>query len=79
MIVLTRQWVADNRDKVKPVPAIVTKELSEYAKNMSDFRFHITSKNLVNPANKPDEFEIEALSFLKKAEKNFQKFQNSKI
>ena len=31
MIVVTRQWVADNRDAVDPVPAVVTKELAKYA------------------------------------------------
>jgi signal transduction histidine kinase len=71
MIVLTRQWVADNRDRVVPVPAIVTKELSEYAKKMSNFRFHITSDKLVNPENRPDEFEKRALNFFKQGGKEY--------
>lgn len=62
MIVITRQWVADNRDMVDPVPAVVTKELSEYAKYMATFRFHITSSRLVNPDNAPNEFEKRALA-----------------
>lgn len=66
MIVLTRQWVADRRDEVKPVPAIVTKELSTYAKNYSNFSFHITSDRLINPDNKPDDFEKRAISFFRK-------------
>ncbi|WP_022850343.1 sensor histidine kinase [Limisalsivibrio acetivorans] len=65
MVVITRQWVAENRDDVRPVPAVVTKVLSEYADVMSDFRFGITSTELINPDNAPDEFEIRALSELK--------------
>jgi len=61
MIVITRQWVAENGDRVEPVPAVVTKELSQYAKTMSSFRFHITSDNLVNLDNAPTEFELEAM------------------
>ncbi len=57
MIVVTRQWVADNRDMVMPVPAVVTKELSRYANHMADFKFHITSDKLVNPENAPTSFE----------------------
>lgn len=64
MILITRQWVAENRDDVKPVPAVVTKELSKYAGVMSRFRFHITSTTLINPENAPDEFEKRALSAL---------------
>lgn len=61
MIVITRQWVAENRDEVAPVPAVVTKELSKYAENMSDLRFHITSRKLINPENAPDAFEVRSL------------------
>ncbi len=44
MLVVTRQWVAENRDSITPpVPAVATKQLSEYAAVMTDFRFHITS------------------------------------
>ena len=78
MIVLTRQWVADRRDEVKPVPAIVTKELSTYAKNYSDFSFHITSDKLINPSNRPDEFEIEAMNFFKKGKKEYFVFVEDK-
>ncbi len=74
MIVLTRQWVADKRDEVKPVPAIVTKELSNYAKNFSNFSFHITSDKLINPDNKPDMFEKRAMAFFKKGKKEFYTF-----
>jgi len=62
MLVVTRQWVAENRDEIVPVPAVATKMLSEYARTMTDFRFHITSDMLINPENAPDEFEIRALN-----------------
>ncbi|MBI5051035.1 MAG: DUF3365 domain-containing protein, partial [Nitrospirae bacterium] len=42
-------------------PAMVTKELSEYARKEGLFWFHITSLKLVNPENAPDEFEKSAL------------------
>ena len=64
MIIITRQWVAENRNDVRPVPAVVTKELSKYAGVMSRFRFHITSTSLINPENAPDEFEKRALNAL---------------
>jgi len=57
MIVITRQWVAENRGRIEPVPAVATKELSLYADKMANFRFRITSDILVNPDNAPDEFE----------------------
>ncbi len=62
MIIVTRQWVADNRDAVDPVPAVVTKELAKYANHMSTFKFHITSDKLVNPENAPNSFEKDALN-----------------
>lgn len=42
-------------------PAFMTRELSEYAEKEEIFRFHITSLRLMNPHNKPDEFEEKAL------------------
>ena len=42
-------------------PAMVTKELSNLLNAKSDFRFHITSLRLKNPANAPDDFERQAL------------------
>ncbi len=62
MIIVTRQWVADNRDAVDPVPAVVTKELAKYANNMTAFKFHITSNKLVNPENATTIFEENALT-----------------
>lgn len=65
MIVITRQWVADNNNRIEPVPAVATKELSVYANRMANFRFHITSDVLVNPANVPDEFEKRAIKYFR--------------
>jgi len=62
MLVVTRQWVAENRDEIQPVPAVATKALSEYAAVMTDFRFHITSDILINPENAPDAFEKRAMA-----------------
>jgi diguanylate cyclase (GGDEF)-like protein len=42
-------------------PALMTREISEYASKEGLFTFHITSLKLVNPQNKPDEFEERAL------------------
>ncbi len=42
-------------------PAMVTKDLSEYAREQGLYWFHITSLKLMNPENAPDEFEKNAL------------------
>ena len=65
MIVVTRQWVAENRDRIEPVPAVATKELSRYADDIASFRFHITSDKLINPENAPSSFELEAMHEMK--------------
>jgi hypothetical protein len=49
------------RKFIKESPAMVTKELSRYAKEKGLFWFHITSLKLVNPENAPDAFEKAAL------------------
>jgi two-component system NtrC family sensor kinase len=46
---------------VKRNPAMVTRELSEYASQADFCRFRVTSLKPVNPANAPDEFERKAL------------------
>lgn len=46
---------------VKRNPAMVTRELSEYASQADFCRFRVTSLKPVNPANAPDEFEKKAL------------------
>ncbi len=72
MIVVTRQWVAENRDQIQPVPAVATKQLSTYAARMTDFRFHITSMQLINPENAPDEYEVRALGLFAQGAKEHQ-------
>lgn len=49
------------RKYIKESPAMVTKELSKYAKEEGLYWFRITSLKLVNPENAPDEFERDAL------------------
>lgn len=45
----------------RKTPAMVTKDLSKYAKGKGLYWFHITSLKLMNPENAPDEFERESL------------------
>ncbi|MCB4203916.1 DUF3365 domain-containing protein [Deferribacterales bacterium Es71-Z0220] len=72
MIIITRQWVAENRDRIEPVPAVATKELSKYANKMTNFRFHITSDILVNPENAPDDFEKGAIKLFRNGVKEYE-------
>ncbi len=41
-------------------PALMTREISEYARESGDFIYHITSINPLNPNNTPDDFEKSA-------------------
>ena len=50
------------RKYVRQSPAMVTKELSRYAREKGLYWFNITSLRLINPANAPDEFERTALT-----------------
>ena len=50
------------RKYVKQTPAMVTKELSQYAREKGMYWFHITSLKLLNPENAPDDFERNALT-----------------
>ncbi|GER92481.1 histidine kinase [hot springs metagenome] len=52
---------------VRETPAMVTKELSKYAKDKGLYWFHITSLKLINPGNAPDDFERNALNQFEKA------------
>ena len=45
----------------KKNPALMTREISEIADREGAFQFHITSLNPLNPNNKPDSFEQQAL------------------
>ena len=49
-------------------PALVTRELSEYAETMRGYRFHITSNHLVNPVNAPSDFEVESITQFEQGE-----------
>ncbi|MBI5213751.1 MAG: diguanylate cyclase [Nitrospirae bacterium] len=51
----------DGKIYTKKNPALMTREISEYAEREGLFRFHITSLNPLNPDNKPDVFEKKAL------------------
>ncbi|MEW6408629.1 MAG: ATP-binding protein [Nitrospirota bacterium] len=60
-------------------PALVTRELSEYAAKEGLYWFHITSLKLINPDNAPDDFEKEALiAFEKDSQKEFSKIESIK-
>ncbi len=52
---------ADGRVFTLRNPALMSRELSEYAEKEGMFKFHITSLKLMNPHNEPDEFEKKAL------------------
>ena len=56
----------DNRKYTLKNPALMTRELSDIAKKGDVLEFHITSLNLVNPSNAPDEFEKNRSCHLKK-------------
>jgi diguanylate cyclase (GGDEF)-like protein len=47
-------------------PAMMTREISLYARREGLFSFHLTSLRLTNPANAPDAFEREALAAFEK-------------
>lgn len=51
----------DGRVLTKRNPALMTREISEAAAREGRFTFHLTSLKLLNPENKPDAFEREAL------------------
>ncbi len=55
--------IIDRQDRryLLQTPAMVTKALADYAKEEETYWFHITSLNPVNPANRPDDLEREAL------------------
>jgi len=53
---------------IRKNPALVTRELSDYAREAGLFWFHITSLKLINPKNAPDEFEKAALYAFEKGQ-----------
>ncbi len=52
---------SEARRYTRKTPAMVTKELVSYAREKGLYWFHITSLNLSNPENAPDDFERAAL------------------
>jgi diguanylate cyclase (GGDEF)-like protein len=53
-------------------PALMTREISEYARQSGDFIYHITSLMPLNPGNAPDDFEREALKGFESGDKEKQ-------
>jgi len=49
-------------------PALMTREISEYAQIAKGFTFHITSLSLKNPSNAPDHWEKKVLTAFDKGE-----------
>ncbi|WP_429886327.1 ATP-binding protein [Geoalkalibacter halelectricus] len=60
---LTDPEIVDGQSRhyARKTPAMVTKELADYARDEGLYWFHITSLKLTNPENLPDAFEREAL------------------
>lgn len=53
----------------KKNPALMTREISEYAAKSGDFSYHITSLMPLNPGNVPDDFEKAALKTFEKGDR----------
>lgn len=51
----------DGRTFTKKNPSLMTREISEISRKQGKYFFHITSLNPLNPGNKPDLFEADAL------------------
>jgi diguanylate cyclase (GGDEF)-like protein len=61
--------IVDGRTFTIRNPAMMTREISGYIGKEKDFSFHITSKKLLNPDNKPDGFELSAFDLFEKGQK----------
>lgn len=68
-----------NETLVKINPAWMTKQISEISNKRHKYYFHITSLKPINPTNKPDDFEIEALNYFEKNKNKeyYYKFKNN--
>lgn len=53
----------------KKNPALMTREISEYAEKAGDFKYHITSLLPLNPGNAADDFEANALKLFEEGDK----------
>ncbi|NOZ60007.1 MAG: DUF3365 domain-containing protein [Euryarchaeota archaeon] len=61
-ILLVRLWAAENRERVMPVPAELTYELSELSNEMYDYKIKLVTFKPRDPDNYPaDEFERRVL------------------
>jgi diguanylate cyclase (GGDEF)-like protein len=58
------------------VPAVMTREISEYADREGRFMFSISSLKPLNPGNRPDGFEKAALESFEKGEKEASAFSD---
>ncbi|MCE5194387.1 MAG: diguanylate cyclase [Nitrospiraceae bacterium] len=72
---------ANGKSYTNKNPALMTREISEYAEKEGLFKFRITSLKLLNPNNKPDSFETDALFRFERGEIEFYKneFINNRI
>jgi diguanylate cyclase (GGDEF)-like protein len=52
-------------------PALMTREISSILSERNGTRFHITSQQLVNPDNAPDQFEIRAMKSFENGARDF--------
>lgn len=59
-------------------PSYMTRQMSELANELGEFKFHITSLKYINPINKPDEWEAQALyDFERGSSESFTFVQNA--
>jgi two-component system NtrC family sensor kinase len=59
----------EGRPYVKRNPAMVTRELSEYANREGLFRYRVTTLQPINPANAPNDFEKKSLELFEQGVK----------
>jgi len=57
---------ADGKTYTMKNPALMTREISQYAQETGRFAYHITSLKLINPSNVPDEWEQNALQMFER-------------
>ena len=60
----------DNKTLIKINPAWMTRQISEIANTDNDYYYKITSLQPINPGNKADSFEKEALEYFEKNSKS---------
>lgn len=65
---LKNNFIKSNKDDtlIKINPAWMTRQISEISNNKSNYYYKITSLKPINPNNKADSFETEALQYLEK-------------